>query len=260
MKLKKGFTLIELLVVISIIAVLMAVMMPALGRARESSRMVVCRSNIKSLLLGASLWSQDNDGWAIAGAWYSDKEQSQKCAIGPYLNASKTKEGDSFVCPSAKNIKFFSSDPAFDTEGNERTYSYAANGHITLNIAPSPGTPGDKKGTIWGSSTDKSLYWLGHGVTKISAIRAAQDTIYFIDNEYYACTTWYFDPNRDPLSFGTESRYATRWHNKKPNDWYGVGNIGWVDGHASVEPGDFAEYKDQTNKRYPRWKYYLCEH
>jgi prepilin-type N-terminal cleavage/methylation domain-containing protein len=46
---QKGFTLIELLVVISIIAILMAIMIPALRKARESAKTVVCASNLRQI-------------------------------------------------------------------------------------------------------------------------------------------------------------------------------------------------------------------
>ena len=46
-KKKEGFTLIELLVVIAIIALLMAILMPVLGRARDQARTIGCRSNLK---------------------------------------------------------------------------------------------------------------------------------------------------------------------------------------------------------------------
>jgi prepilin-type N-terminal cleavage/methylation domain-containing protein len=53
---EKGFTLIELLVVISIIAMLMAIMMPALGKARESARMTLCKTNLKQYGLAMDIY------------------------------------------------------------------------------------------------------------------------------------------------------------------------------------------------------------
>ncbi len=58
-----AFTLIELLVVISIIAVLMAIMMPALNKARESARRTVCAARLRSVSSGVFLFVADNDGW-----------------------------------------------------------------------------------------------------------------------------------------------------------------------------------------------------
>ena len=59
---KKAFTLIELLVVISIIAMLLAILMPALGKVKEKARAVVCRSNLKQWGLIINLYAQDNNG------------------------------------------------------------------------------------------------------------------------------------------------------------------------------------------------------
>ncbi len=57
---KGGFTLIELLVVISIIAVLMGIMMPALQRARDQARQLVCKSNVRQFGGALGLYTADN--------------------------------------------------------------------------------------------------------------------------------------------------------------------------------------------------------
>jgi prepilin-type N-terminal cleavage/methylation domain-containing protein/prepilin-type processing-associated H-X9-DG protein len=54
-----GFTLIELLVVIAIIAVLMGILMPALGRVREQAKATVCRSNLKNVGLAVQMYLDD---------------------------------------------------------------------------------------------------------------------------------------------------------------------------------------------------------
>lgn len=58
---KKGFTLIELLVVIAIIALLLSIMMPALNKAKEQAKSVICKSNLKQMHLGVLLYTNDNN-------------------------------------------------------------------------------------------------------------------------------------------------------------------------------------------------------
>jgi prepilin-type N-terminal cleavage/methylation domain-containing protein/prepilin-type processing-associated H-X9-DG protein len=58
----KGFTLVELLVVIGIISVLIAMLLPALNKAREAARTVSCLSNIRQVMQGLMMYAQDNRG------------------------------------------------------------------------------------------------------------------------------------------------------------------------------------------------------
>ena len=149
-KLNKGFTLIELLVVIAIIGILAAILLPALGKARESARKTQCTSNLKQIGLGLIMFANDNDEAFPTG---TDAMTDLNLLYPDYISERK-----SFKCPSDNLVtvasnSFISASTKFLK--NQCSYGYDS----SHTMADDPGAA---------LASDRPAYAAGDNTTPIS--------------------------------------------------------------------------------------------
>jgi len=160
MRRREGFTLIELLVVIAVIALLMAILLPALQRAREQGRAAACLSNLKQIGLAMYMYAEDHERKVMRAEIRENLKPNQmpvfwSTAYMKYLGGSGAEgltnywEVAVYNCPSYPD--------------KEQTIDYIVNGF-------------DFK-----SPTYREV----HGTTRLEDFPRPATTIYLADFEYY---------------------------------------------------------------------------
>jgi prepilin-type N-terminal cleavage/methylation domain-containing protein len=149
----RGFTLIELLVCVAIIAVLISILLPALGRAKSAARSAACLSNQRQLIAGWILYANDYRDYAMPLAYWDSKDLSSdgqqifwwgshgtatsmpeydRGFLSPYL-ACSLRAGSVFECPTQRSGSYKLQGP-----NKSITSTYGYNGYY---LSPSK-TPG----------------------------------------------------------------------------------------------------------------------
>lgn len=248
MRESKGFTLIELLVVIAVIALLLAILMPALSRAREMGQRIACANHLKTLLLANEVYASKYDGyyvpirfWDSAGDstdWIGN-ENFRACI---YMDSYKTGEDvggdydvpDAFLCPSDK----IGRDPRNMLQGVLLSYGYNFTDWVV-------------GGGGWSSSGGSA----GH---RVEGIRRPAGKLAFVDS-----VDWWVDwKGANYIDGWDKLGQANIWAYRAPGmnpQVYGPtiyrhnegANIGFYDGHVGYMKKEEVFIKEDYNAHKP---------
>jgi prepilin-type N-terminal cleavage/methylation domain-containing protein/prepilin-type processing-associated H-X9-DG protein len=223
---RAAFTLVELLVVIGIIAILLAILLPALSRSRREAHRANCLANLRSMQVAQWIYATENRGYLIqAGLGHGGAHANEPVA---WFNTLQRYGSNKLLprCPADNSPHWPGGAPVPNSGGQQyRRTSYGINDFLDREMCP------------WGPNF--SAVPLGGLYVKINQVRRPAATVQFIEMTYTGPFAGADHPHVEnwagvnvPASAARHVRINAHGRDAQPADWQSLANYGFLDGHA----------------------------
>lgn len=227
MRRNRAFTLVELLVVVGIIAVLLAILMPALGKARAAASQAKCLSNLRNVALAHCMYVNDNRGWLMqAGLGHGASAYAEQ---GAWVNTLQRYYSTPLLlrCASDDSPHWEGETPVPPTTlaaPRWRRTSYGINNFLDAELCPTGGI------------------FTGGPYRKITEVRYTSNIVHVIEmaeagefagSDHPHVDQWAITgfPDLSPKLASKQMELAQ--HGGDREGWTGRANYAFLDGHAA---------------------------
>ncbi len=229
----RAFTLIELLVVIATVALLMAILLPSLSKARRAGIAIGCLANVRSLETAHVLYYDDHRGDFIDAGLSHGGLQDESVA---WVNTLSAYHGGSLVTRSPGDASPHwpieeggDGIPIKGTTNRFRRTSYGINDYTARSVAPSWSETFDTLAKVPHPHATVHFLMIVEGTSdpKTDSPFAGSDHVHVVD--------WANGPkgiDSTPLMASTQSEIHA--HGGRPASWESIANWAFLDGHAST--------------------------